>query len=354
MGDLGPNPAPVVELAWALHARWGWRARRLHLVADARAKRWFHELDDGLGQLERVVGWRPEVAVHDPPEVPEADPVASVAWHETRWACASEAIAAAGEAPVVFGLFAGRVRAMTAGVALLYAMIARPGDRLVDVRVTDRRVEGATGFYFPEQPEPTWNGVDPRGVDVVLAELAAPSARSRIPAVALGSWRAAAAALGFAVPGAEPPILAFAVPSRKGPVATLDGAPVPLSPALATWYLALALARRAGDGWVAADDLAPLRAALDHVRDRCGQPVWHPDTPLFKAIVAKAPLEDIDEALRKLRRDLRHRLRTWCAAHGVAHADLVVPRLRRRWGGGDQRLALPPSRIRIEGLPPVT
>jgi CRISPR-associated protein (TIGR02584 family) len=354
-GDLGPNPAPVVELVWALYSHRGLRTTSLHLVTNDHALRWFHELEDGLGQLEQVVGWKPEISVHEPPVEDERTPEESVAWNEVRWTCATEAIAAAADRPVVFGLFAGRRRSMTAGVAQTYQLLARADDLLVDVRVSDRRVEGATGFYFPEQPEPTWrDDVDPRTVDVVVAELAAPRLGDRLSDAARASWRTAMAALGTEVPGEPLPTITIAVPTAEGPIVHVNGQRLPLTPALATWYLALALARRRGDGWVATDDLSALESALHHVQTLLGQAWWHPDTRLFSSIATGDWEVERAGALKKLRSDLRARVNSFGTKQAISGLHLFRPSKRTGHHSGDQRIALDPTRIHIEGVEPVT
>ena len=40
--DLGPNPAPLCELVWALHRQRGMRVRAIHLVVNARTLGWLH------------------------------------------------------------------------------------------------------------------------------------------------------------------------------------------------------------------------------------------------------------------------------------------------------------------------
>lgn len=349
-GDLGPNPAPVVELVWALHAHRGLRTTGLHLLTNDHAARWFHELEDGLDQLERVVGWRPAIRVHEPPVETEDTPEQSVAWNEARWDCAQEALAEAGTRPVVFGLFAGRRRSMASGVTQIAQLLARPQDLLLDVRVSTKAVEGATGFYFPEQPEPTWNGVDPAGVQMTLAELAVPRLRGRFPQ-GVTTWRAAMAWSGTPVPGEQPPTLEVQMGPPGSPRLLVNGAPVAMSPALTTWVLALALARLQGSGWIAADDTDPLRDAIDHVRLVRGQNQWRPDTKLYAGLTTGTWTVDADGALRKLRRDTRKRLREHCLAHGVSFANQVVPSLVTTEGATHQRIALAPERITIQGWP---
>ena len=349
-GDLGPNPAPVVELVWALHAQRGLRTTSLHLLTNDHAARWFHELEDGLEQLERVLGWQPEIRVHEPPIEDELTPEESVAWNEARWSCAAEALAEAGDRPVIFGLFAGRRRSMSSGVSQIAQLLGRPQDRLIDVRVSVRAAEGATGFFFPEQPEPTWNGVDPSSVEVRLAELVWPRLRGRVEDAS--SWRAAMAWLGTPVPGVEPPLLELLV-KGPGPLRVLlNGEPVQMSAALATWTLALALARLQGDGWLAVDDVDPLHDALDHVRAVRGQPAWAPGSRLFKGLATGdwSSIKDRDGAFRKLRSDTRARLASACEERALP-VHLVRPTARKKGKKSQQRIALAADRIRVEGWP---
>jgi hypothetical protein len=164
--ELGPNPAPITELIWALRVQRGLRVRRLYLLTNDRGEQYLHELHEALGLLRQVFGEAPSLAplrfaVDGAGQRVEGDisPSESAAWMRARWDNLRRAIDDAGEAPVVFAIASNRERSvLTTG---MYTLLARPGDLCLDVRVSEPRVKGARAhFYFPDQP--SWCADDVR------------------------------------------------------------------------------------------------------------------------------------------------------------------------------------------------
>jgi pimeloyl-ACP methyl ester carboxylesterase len=133
------------------------------------------------------------------PHDDELSPQDADAWNEARWANATAALRAAGERPVVFALAGGRQRSSAALTTVMFQLLARPHDRLVDVRVGDRRVEGArAGFFFPEQARQLLQvggeSFLARDVPVHLVDLRVPRLRRLIAGSEMNTWTDALAA----------------------------------------------------------------------------------------------------------------------------------------------------------------
>ena len=270
VGDLGPNPAPLAEAIWALARQHGLRVRAAFLLTYARGA---HYLDreflvagGALDQLHAVLGrdilprdvlflrrvHADGAAIDD-----DWEPAHTLAWNEARWRTAHAALDAAGDDPVVFTLLGGRRRSMSALDAVVFQLLARPQDRLLDVRVSDARVEGGSGFFFPEQSDPlvhTHGGdvVDARTVAVRLVDLPVPRLRrllgERVPA----TYAEALARTDVAVER-TPPMLTIDLAARTVRVGEHSLA---LPARQFAWYATLASNRcaSAGDGTISADD----------------------------------------------------------------------------------------------------
>lgn len=192
LAPLGANPAPLIQLVWALHANWHIDARAVSVVVDARGDRYlkaealrrgaaWDELKRALGahaldrkQLRVVAARTDSGALLASDETPEN----AARYGETAWSAAREAIAAAGDDPVVFALVAGRRRTMHVAARILFQLLARPQDRLVDVRVSERWAENTRAFCFPGQQGPLASQRDrrerehdPSSVDVSLVDV---------------------------------------------------------------------------------------------------------------------------------------------------------------------------------------
>src|SRR5690606_27881582 len=115
--------------------------------------------------------------------------------------------------------------------------LARGGDHCLDVRVTDRRAEGGSGFFFPEQP---WQALHSRRGEPFLAaqvgirvvEVALPRLRGLVPPAHRVSYASALAAGQAALDVAALPELRVDVDLGH---AHLNGAKLPLSAAELVW-----------------------------------------------------------------------------------------------------------------------
>jgi CRISPR-associated protein (TIGR02584 family) len=368
---IGPNPASVTEAAWALHRQRGLRIDEVHVVTLADGAYWLEAELRGpggaLAELAATLGHDATLVEHAVRRADGgvvADDLAeddAAAYRRTAWEAARACQQRAGDRPVMFLLGGGRRRTTTAYAATLFQLLARPGDELLDVRVSDRRVEGGTGFFFPEQPQRhlvTDGGVvDARTVEVVLVPVEVPRLAGVIPAGHRGSFELALAASRAAVAAITPP--ALEVDLAAGVVA-VDGDALPLTAGQVAWYAALAWARatrRAPD-----DGAIPSAGCLEVVREVLAPWTARPWVREIRDGVLRARLglptihgapvapDAIDEQLPKLRSDTRRAVRTWVARRRPrAWEAWLVPTVRKQAGATSQRLELPPERIRVVG-----
>lgn len=371
VAELGPNPAPLAELIWALFRQRAMRVRAVFLLVNPRTHAWFRRefLSRGgaLDQLRQVLGAEllPDDCIHteaveDGGTLLRDDEHHTARWNEARWRLYRRAIEAAGECPVIFGLIGGSHRTRAATTAVMFQLLARPQDRCLDVRVDNDAVKGGTGFYFPEQPDrplgvmlqargsrPRHVVIEPASVTVRLVPLELPRLRGLLPPQARDSWGEALSATQVALRQAERPRLHIDLLAET---ATVNGTHLlPLSLSQLCWLAALAWARQqGGEGWVDAADHTPLRHVLERVQ---------PGIPWVARRHNKAlrglrsdPTHDPDEAsMRTLRAQTRTALRR--GVESLPHGRLLVPELRSRWQDGAkqtaQRLPLEGERIRI-------
>jgi CRISPR-associated protein (TIGR02584 family) len=363
---VGPNPASVSEAIWALYRQRGWRVVALDVVALDEGHFYLHDelLDAGraLDQLRDVlaidVDVRETVTRRDDGAIVEADVVFDDAatYRAAVWQSAKACVERAGARPVVFLLAGGRARSTTAYAALAYQLLARPGDRLIDVRVTDRRAEGGSGFFFPEQAQrviPVRGGgmLDVTTVGVILVDVAAPRLADLVGAGARGSIDDAVAASDRVVEALRPPRLR--VDLAIGEIA-IEGVAVPFSAAEAAWYAALAAHRRAwpereglgADGADVGELLGGVAARpwAEKIRDRTMRGLLGMTGKTGKPIVVDDPADD----LRKLRTDTKRRVATFVASRNWDRwAPLVVPRAGKRAHRGYSWIDLDPAFIEI-------
>ena len=385
---LGPNPAPLTELIWALHRQRSLLVTDLFLVMDKHCNDRLHWelLDDGGGlhELWLLLGFVPsattirERIVQAPSDtaLDDEDPAHADLYNAAIWDAARDATAHAGSGVVVFGLTAGRRRTMTAMSSMAFQLLSRPQDLCLDVRVSEKRAEGGSGFYFPEQRRqaiaPNVGAVfHARDVEVRLVNVVLPRLRELVPGDMLATYASALAASQAAVDAAALPRLI--VDLAKGEV-KVDVVVLELSPSEFIWYAALALARRDGEGWIAAADLVALRS----IADACSAKGWtdkvesDPIRALLgidlktKTVTKKGKqskkdqqpyANDLDLAheLPKLKSDTLKRVKNWCAKNRASCAKLLTPQVKRSHVDGSltfhQRLELPSDRIEIVGLP---
>src|SRR6185503_4570537 len=163
---VGPNPAPISEAIWALYRQREQRVVEAHLVSLSEGHHYlqieFLDLGAALSQLQGCLpGVLPDEAVHETRVLTDTegrvdtdlDPRHGAIYRATLWDSARACLASAADRPVVFLLAGGRLRTATAYTTTVFQLLARAQDQLMDVRVDDRRAEGGTGFFFPEQPD---------------------------------------------------------------------------------------------------------------------------------------------------------------------------------------------------------
>lgn len=334
---LGPNPASLVELIWALERR-GSNVRRAHVVVDARAHHWLvREVlgrDGALAMLRAShPGCLPEGLEIHTVTTPEgelarddADPADFRAYVDALWAAAITCLEERPGEPVVFGLCAGRRRSTTALMIAVYSLLARARDRCVDVRVSDMRAEGATGFFFPDQPlqQLRSRSGEPfvaSAVEVHLVEMRLPKLRGLLRAPHLVSYdvafRAGEAAL---LDTGHPEVT---VDLRAGRL-VVGAVPVALPPSQFLWYATLAEAAQAGVA-VAASDRGPLR----NVAMRCSTRGWFPaDSGIGRAAVRETSTMKIAEleTISQVRSKTKKSIAAWCADKPASWSAALLPR----------------------------
>jgi len=226
VAPLGPNPAALTELVWALVRQQDRTISAVHVVLEShRAGMYFdgEMMPPGAAweQLQRLLGdavpsletVRAHHARLPSGEVPSDShvPGAVRSMTEPLWQAAAAAQAAAPS--VVFALSGGRWRASTALVTTIFQLCARPTDRLFEVRVSDEVATGGTGFYFPEQPDGVLMGVGkrqgqqfrPRDIAVLLDPVEVPRLRPLLGGRTFPAFRDAIAASEAAIAAREAP-----------------------------------------------------------------------------------------------------------------------------------------------------
>jgi len=368
---LGPNPAPLTELLWQLAQEQASQSYEVHVVVEREAR---HYLDGellapgaALDQLRDVIGPQriPPITVLEATDAggdlieDDAELESREAYTEAVWSGAKRAVEVAGARPLVFGLVAGRRRTMTALQTAVFQLLARPGDRLLDVRVTDPRVEGGTGFFFPAQPQllvparHTAEFVEARCVEVILVELDLPRLRALVPPGALTSLKSARQAAARVIQNVAPVHLHLDLHAGQ---AHADGQHIPLSPSQFVWFAYLCVGMKEGATWIAPNDFEGLRDFLNSL--------WHlewwsskiPQGSIFKRLAAddvrdEADLKEVDVWRSKTMRSLR----TFAASWGGG-MQAIVPEQRSHKIEGSKarnyhRLSLSPEFIQISGRP---
>ncbi len=365
VAELGPNPAPLAELIWALHRQRSQRVCAVFLLVTPRTLAWFQRefLAPGgaLDQLQQVLGRDllsadsiHTEAVEDGGTLLRDDAHHTARWNDARWRLYRRAIQAAGARPVIFGLIGGSHRTRAATTAVMFQLLARPQDCCLDVRVDNDAIKGGTGFYFPEQPDrplrirsPMRGGqprsvlVEPASVTVRLVPLELPLLRGLLPPQARESWGEALTATQVALRQAERPRLDIDLVAER---ATVNGTQVlPLSLSQLIWLAALAWSRKQGTGWIDAADHRALRQVLQHVQPGA---VWIPrrHNKALRGLRADPAHVPDEGSMRTLRAQTRSALRK--ASQPLPHGSLLVPEIRSQWHDGAKETA---QRLPLEG-----
>ena len=345
IAPLGSNPAPFTELIWALAHGRDHHVAAATVIVEPAGYQWlcqellvpggpWDQLRAALG--DRCPAWDTvDLRVSTSPQT----------YDTTVWTAAQDTLSTAGPCPIVFALSAGRTRTMTAAATVIFQLLARPIDTLVDVRVSDRRVEGGAGFFFPAQTSSLLiDGapIAPDTVDIELVEVTVPRLRGFLAGTPLDTWQQAVDAGQAMLDQTTPPRLHIDL--HAGHI-TADGTPLKLSHARTALYAALASVRAAeprDGGWLEATRYEPLRLVLE----RSGP--WVEATRTKWMDVLRTTGEQTNqEAAAKLRSTVGTALRQLTASHPTWRP--LVPEQRRADGVRASRLPLPPEYITIVG-----
>jgi hypothetical protein len=308
-----------------------------------------------LDELRRALGrtGRPRIHV-DVLAIDDADEPDGRTWREGMWGAARQAVSAAGESSVVFGLIAGRRRTMTAMATVTAQLLARPQDICVDVRVSTRKAEGGSGFYFPEQMrrwiDGPYGAFDAREVEVQLVDVPVPRLAGLIPVGGLKTWESALAAGQKTIDALRPPRVEVLLPDPK-PRVTVDGVVLPLAGAKLLVFLSLVFQRqRTHEGWVVSGDETVIRTLVQPLSayawsDAVTAQAW-------KHLLGQGDGEVFDiNDLSKARSDLRRAMKLWCQKTAPTLERWLVPEVSTKHSDGakqtSQRLALPPEYLTV-------
>ena len=356
---VGPYSAPFTELVWALHRQRDMAVVEAYVVVDRRGLEYLQAdlLDSGRGldQLREVL---PDILDHHELHLRVArTPAGQIVeddlsfgeascFRDTLWRTAQDAIARAGERPLVFGLTEGSRRTTCALLTSFFQLLAREQDLLIDVRVTDPRVDGDVPFFFPEQREREihheFSVIDVRRVEVALVELDLPRLAGVIGGEVLTTYDSAIRAAKARPSTAPPPVV---IDLERGFV-TIDGMEVDLSTAERFWYAYLGWRRgETTDGWVLAGQGGHTDFLAFLARARAERWASSIRTKPLRLLLQGEFVHDED--MRNLRGKTVQRLKRWCGEHRPELTRVVVPASD---GHGRQRIPLPAHRIQILGL----
>ena len=356
----GGNPAPVVSLVWALHRQWSLRVASAHLLLYRNAERYLHqELLDGahpLEQLRSVLGvpdlaqlnLHPVLAPDGSTLEDDASSEHSAWYQESLWSLVRQ-VQAAQPLPVVFGLVGGRRRTLAVDTAAVFQLLARPQDRLVDLRLDPKYADDPTsGFFFPDQQSPC-GVVDLRGVAYSASEVNVGLVEPRVPRLRRLLRERDLASFAHAIEAGEAALehgpLPRVVLELQPRLLRVNDLTFRLSADQMIWYATLAIARQQGEGWLDVRDTE----LLVRVARRCDE-FWHRGDEGIGAASLFAP-EGADERIRRLsfiRSRLRRKLNDGLRGH--PHRKLIVPEHRFTPGreASVERLGLDGSSIRVE------
>ncbi len=266
------------------------------------------------------------------------------------WEAARACVERAGDRPVIFLLAGGRQRTMTAYATTVYQLLARRQDQLMDVRVSDRRAEGGSGFFFPMQRQRhlvTDGGVlDAQTVEVHMVAVEVPRLAGLLAPEHLVSFEVALEASRQAIEAMTPPHLVVDLDQGK---AFVNGEQLPLSAAQLTWYGLLALVRvrdgAEGAGEVPSDPLPLLEALLSGISAKdWAEKINEVTLRAALGLPAKdshVHVESNSEQLKKLRTDTKRAIEKWLNRKvRPAWAKQLLPESGKRNATGFQRLPL--------------
>jgi CRISPR-associated protein (TIGR02584 family) len=357
----GGNPAPLAALVWALHEQ-GVRVERLELVLYRSAHDYlvaeflaeggpYSQLCEALG--EGVVGPVVPTVVRDRLGQPLEDDTHvdhHLVFAGTVWDLARRLTR--GSRPVIFALVGGRRRTLTVDMVTTFQLLARPEDRLVDLRLTPKYADDpGTGFAFPAQKSPC---VVPAGygqaptvpasdVKVDVIDLVVPRLGQALREEDRSTFQTALAAGERAVHvGGAPRLQVDVLGSRVH----FGDTTMRLSRSEMVWFLALVLARLGSpEGWVDADEAGFLEQSFEQCLA-----VWtaEPDDLSDGFDFRPEAAASRPAWLGPLRSKTRKRL--LAALRGHPHRDLVVPQ-KIKGKARKERILLDAEHIEIIGGP---
>jgi CRISPR-associated protein (TIGR02584 family) len=349
----GGNPAHLASLVWGLAQR-GELVVHLELVLYASAARYLEaEFEHPGGPLEQLRGQLGGLTCIERTLVRDARGQAleedaaledHLAFARTVWARAR----ALGEGglPVIYGLVGGRRRTLTVDLATTFQLLARPEDRLVDLRLHPKYADDPrTGFAFPGQESearvPAALGAEEllsaAEVRVELVEVLVPRLGHALLEGDREDFAKAVAAGERAARLGGVPDLHIDVLNRRVRFGSVE---VRLSRDQMVWFVALAQARQGSEeGWLDARDVVAWLPAVEH----CLAAWKSPASELSDGFdPSDMPEHKRMKWLGPLRSKLRRRLRDALAGH--PHWALVVPE-KSPDKRPVERLTLEPGRV---------
>jgi hypothetical protein len=300
--------------------------------------------DQELAEVVPHVVNRPGVGVvHDDQRFDDAAVFMENVWSVVRCLQQRES------GPVIFALVGGRRRSLSVNMATAFQLLARPQDRLIDVRLVPKYGDDPRwGFFFPDQTSPcvieTPRGEVFEAADVVvqLADIRVPRMRRLLCDTDLQTFAHAVAAGEEALERGPIPRLVVDVKHR----ALLVGDQrVGLSKDQMVWYVALVVRRlTTKDGWLPPDDAEVLPLVFEACRRLWG---FAPEE------LSDAYDYDHDDVakrlnwLRPLRTRARRRVRENLRGH--PHARLFIPTIERSKGSTRnlERVLIDPESIEL-------
>jgi CRISPR-associated protein (TIGR02584 family) len=354
LASIGPNPASVTELLWHLGSQPKASPLSVHLVLESqRSAAYLPELtapgaalDQLRDKLGPIIPTAAELQFYqaDTGEgLPEDEhtPELSAALTEALWTAARAAQRGAGEEPVVFALTGGRRRASTALQSVVFQLLGRPQDRLVDVRLSLPIAEGGTGFFFPEQEQQELFGRHryegqpfvASEVQILVETLEVPRLRPLLSPKDLRTFADAWLASEREIQAAAPPRVELDL--HLGRV-LVNGLQMPLSPGQFVLYACLLIALQEGDPLFGSYDIPRFGAFFKALPAKAGWEVRVSGEALRQIAdgadsLSYAARETLSSAWTKLRDKVQNK---WSAAQAPAPSYYLVPQKQVLHEGG--------------------
>lgn len=348
---LGSNPSPLFSLAWALTAD-GTTLRSVWVVTSPR----------GLVHLRRALEaeWHRLRTIREGllPALPDLQLIeagdddgsarATAALGEAMWQAFHEALQQ--DVPVFCGLGGGRHRSMASLVTTLFSLHARVQDRLVDVRYGRKEIEATPAFLYPGQQNTTVliahnQPIEASSVEVHVDDIPVARLRRLLPRTERPSSFLHAVALGQrSLDALSLPEVIF---NLDAPQVTIQGNTIKMSNAELLVLAGYALARLEGtdDGWLYADTLDPIHAALSRLRHK----PWVQDiqSEVIQAVLHAGVVPSLGDAWRQLRSRAGRAFARGGRLFAPEHASVLMLERRRKGNEHLCRLRIPPAAFSI-------